>query len=181
MIDRMLEWLIDHGWSYLPLVGFFFQGCNCCEEDTATPTASATDETASATFTGDLTGLTIQQCCEPATPFIWSVTVDGIGPDEECEDCTAFNGTYLLRYVGGCVWESDEAPLCFVGFPTGRYQLTMTGGNSLRLTAQGDATPICDWRKTSGIDCLGPNTLTLVAGTGDCNCNTAPTVTVIPF
>lgn len=58
-------------------------------------------------------------CCPAGYWSEYTFTISGI-TNNHCSDCTSWNGTWTLKWVGGCTWQTDEVaptPSCgvFIG------------------------------------------------------------------
>lgn len=66
-------------------------------------------------------------CCDTDTaPPVWEVVTTGVANDS-CGNCTDFNATVELEYIGSCIWQIEDLPTpdCGGASPYARIQLTI--------------------------------------------------------
>jgi len=61
-------------------------------------------------------------CTSGTLPTSWEVEISGVA-DDSCTECTTWNDTFILNYVGGCVWVAYLFDLCSHCY--GRIRLTI--------------------------------------------------------
>jgi hypothetical protein len=114
-----------------------------------------------------------------AAPLNWSLTVSGIGQagTSYCPagDCAKLNGTFTLKYRGGCNWTTDPFAC---GNPCWQLQY-----DSLRSLWRLNGASAFVWSLApASFRCLAANTLSFDSGlTSSADCNNLPaTLTVSP-
>jgi hypothetical protein len=119
----------------------------------------------------------------------WCFTIEGITNGSNCTECSEYNGSFVLNYVGDCCFQSDVTlPCTFVGSPfvwALVYGVGGCGGSSpMWYLAVGNCGaynytygPIA----TVSFNPSGPNTFTVCDPTINSNCTNLPTtVTITP-
>lgn len=121
----------------------------------------------------------------------WLLNVSGIA-DNLCDACDQLNGTFILRHVSACIWESDEkSAVCSPCTPGAsaaiRWRLIVLSGN-FRLSGRITVSPSCSSALETAVylksgvdfDCLASNVMTR-SGTGNAQCSGYPaTLTITP-
>jgi len=126
------------------------------------------------------TGATAASCsqCPSGMPACWRFSVSGVA-NESCTQCGGYNGAWIVRDVGGCVFQSDAAAGCSVNCGNESviaWTMSFSGGWILQ---SGGGSP-AEYELTSGNPCAGES-LTFTKTMDDFCCSGWPsTITVTP-
>lgn len=82
-------------------------------------------------------------CCTGGYWTEYTFTVSGI-TNRVCGDCTAWNGTWTLKYRGGCLWTTDDVA-------TDPYCAALPGGDPMWSLACDSATGLWTLSSTIGM------------------------------
>jgi hypothetical protein len=115
--------------------------------------------------------------CPTKMPQWWSLTASGAA-NGTCSGCTALNGTFNLKWVGGCVWQTDQVTTCPSGGPL--WMLSFDPVESAWfITANGsDESGDAVYNVSGTFNCVGNNTFTLHLS--DPACTFPATLTITP-
>ena len=130
--------------------------------------------------------------CGPCDTLLsnYKITVSGV-QDNSCTECLqysyppswhGFNGTFILKWRGNCVWSSDELNRCFNSGGDACWALSIQSGiGECRLqSGYGDSFYHCPF---TSFDCMNGGTLTLffIANQPQCLPSSWPaTIQVVP-
>lgn len=111
------------------------------------------------------------------TPKTWELTVEGIN-NNNCGLCNTYNGTFCLRNVGGCRWDSCRGFDCLPGIKWVLFFSADVFGNPRWFLNSNTRDDGGDYILEASLDCEGPNTFNQFA-IGDDDCTDWPTTLTI--